>query len=107
MRLIFLACFFNAVACFAAPQLSIREALDIAEKAKADRDGGDKVYVESISLDRGALMSSKAVWIAKWSDPLPANKKGKVDVGVEIAMDGTVKHLVKGPGDVPPHTSMH
>lgn len=78
-----------------APSLPIREALDIAEKARSVRESGDKIYVESIALERPTPTSRKFVWTVKWSSPLPANNPMDREIGVEIAMDGSVKRLVK------------
>lgn len=79
------------------PSLSIREALDIAEKSRTARESGDKVYVASISLERTSPTSRKVVWSVKWSSPLSANNPIDREIGVEIAMDGSVKRLVKSP----------
>ncbi|MEI8341704.1 MAG: hypothetical protein WCH43_09245 [Verrucomicrobiota bacterium] len=81
------------------PALSIREALDIAEKAKAVRANGDQVFIVSMTLERTSMLNGKTVWIAKWSGTLPANKPSDRETGVQIAMDGSVKHIVKGPAD--------
>ena len=81
----------------AAPEVSFRQAAEIAENAKADRAGGDAVFVQSLALERGSLFGGKTVWIAKWSAALPANDPGNSEVGIEIAMDGSVKRIVKAP----------
>jgi len=81
------------------PAISIREAAEIAEKAKAMREGGDKVFIVSLAYERTAMINGKPVWIAKWSGKLPANNPSDREVGVQIAMDGSVKHIVKGPAD--------
>jgi len=81
------------------PALSIREAVDIAEKAKALRENGDKVSIVSLTFERTSILNGKAVWIAKWSANLPANNPRDHEIGVQIAMDGSVKHIVKGPAD--------
>jgi hypothetical protein len=81
------------------PTLSIREALDIAEKAKLMRENGDKVEIISLTFERTSMLNGKPVWVAKWSGNLPANKPTDHEIGVQIAMDGSVKHIVKGPAD--------
>ena len=81
------------------PEISIQQAVKIAETEKNLRDNGSSVYIESISLQRTSLLNGKTVWIAKWSEKLPANDPRDRDVGVEISMDGHVKHIVKGPSD--------
>jgi len=78
------------------PAISIRQALDLAEKAKAVRENSDKVYILSIALERTSIIGGKPVWIAKWSGPLPANDPRDRDIGVQIFMDGSVRHIVKG-----------
>ena len=81
------------------PAISIHQAADLAEKAKALRENGDTVFIESLTLQRTGIFAGKTVWIAKWSGKLPANNPRDREVGVEISMDGTVKHIVKGPAD--------
>lgn len=81
------------------PALSIREALDLAEKAKGMRENSNTVYIASIHLERTSMLNGKMIWIVKWSDNLPANNPHDREIGVQIAMDGSVKHIVKGPAD--------
>ena len=81
------------------PTLSILEAVNLAEKAKSLRENGDTVFIESLALQRTSVFNGKVVWIAKWSGKLPANDPRNREVGVEISMDGHVKHIVKGPSD--------
>ena len=83
--------------CQAGPRISIREAVELAEKAKAERADSDAVYIESLTLEVGSLLGGKSVWIAKWSAPLPANNPKQSEFGVQISMDGSVKHLIKAP----------
>jgi Flp pilus assembly protein CpaB len=83
------------------PALALRDAIEIAEKAKALRENSDKVFITSIALERLSILSGKQVWVAKWSGPLPANNPRDHEIGVQISMDGTVKHIVKGPADKP------
>lgn len=83
----------------AAPAVSIQKAIEIAEQAKLMRDGGDRVYIEKIELQRTSLLNAKDVWIVKWSGKLPANKPEDREIGLQIFMDGHVKHIVKGPAD--------
>ena len=81
------------------PAVSIQQAADLAEKAKALRENGSTVFIESLTLQRTGIIHGKTVWVAKWSGKLPANNPRDREVGVEISMDGTVKHIVKGPAD--------
>ena len=81
------------------PAISIREAVEIAEKAKGARENGDRVFIASITLERSSLLGGKTLWIARWSGNLPANNPHDHEIGVQIAMDGSVKHIVKGPAE--------
>ena len=81
------------------PAISIQDAIVIAEKAKALREHGESVFIASIALERTSMLNGKTVWIAKWSGKLPANNPRDHEVGVQISMDGSVKHIVKGPAD--------
>ena len=80
------------------PAISISQAADIAEKSKAVREGGDSVYVVSLTLERTSVINGKMMWLAKWSSTLPGNNPNEHEIGVQIFMDGTVKHIVKVPG---------
>ena len=81
------------------PAISVQEAVAIAEKAKTLRANGDSVFIESVTLHHTSLLNSKRVWIVKWSGKLEANDPRDHEVGLEIAMDGQVKHIVKGFSD--------
>ena len=83
------------------PAISIRQAIDIAEKEKTLRPDSDKVFILSIELQRLSLLNAKQIWIVKWSGPISANKPEDREVGLQISMDGSVKHMVKGPNDKP------
>ncbi len=87
------------------PALPIREAIDIAEKARSVRESGDKVYIASITLERPTPTSRRQVWTVRWSAPLIANDPMNREIGVEIAMDGSVKRLVKSLR--PPASAVH
>ncbi|HEV7403191.1 MAG TPA: hypothetical protein VGO11_09705 [Chthoniobacteraceae bacterium] len=103
-----LAFFSLRVPAQAGPAISAKRALELAEEALAAKNAGDNVFIQSVALQRTSLVSGKPVWTVSWSENLPASKPGSVEVGVEIRMDGSVVHLVKGraaPGKAPvlPH----
>lgn len=82
----------------AAPAVSCKQALQLAEEALADKNPSNSVYVESVVLTRSSIFNGKVAWTVTWSSVVPASKPGTEEVGVEISMDGAVTHLVKGRG---------
>jgi hypothetical protein len=83
------------------PAVSIRQAIEIAEREKTVRPDSDRVFIASVELQRVSMLNARQVWIVKWSGPLAANKPQDRDIGLQIFMDGSVKHIVKGPNDKP------
>jgi hypothetical protein len=77
---------------FAGPAVSAKQAVDLAKNA------GDKVFIQSLVLQRTSMISGKTVWTVSWSENLEGSKPGSIEVGLEIGMDGAVVHLIKGRG---------
>lgn len=79
------------------PPVSIGEALAIAEKSMKDRGLEQRVYIQSISLERTSLLNSKPFWLVRWSTPLPASEPKTREIGIKVDMEGRAVRLVKGP----------
>ena len=77
------------------PPVTVRQALDLAEKYMTDNALRDKVFIYGITLERSSFMTSKQYWVVKWSAPIPGSSPEKREIGLKIEMDGTVKRLVK------------
>ena len=100
-HLIALVSLFFAVAAFAdeaAPPVSVRQALEAAEKNMQERGLGSDIYIESVSLSRALMFGGDAYWLVKWSHPLPASTPNSHEIGLKIMMDGKVYRLVKALG---------
>jgi hypothetical protein len=80
----------------AGPAVSAKRAVELAEEALAAKNAGENVFIQSMSLQRTSLLTGKTVWTISWSENIPGSKPGSVEVGLEIGMDGSVVHLVKG-----------
>ena len=92
----------------AGPAISAKRAVELAEEALAAKNAGDNVFVQSVALQKTSLITGKMVWTVAWSENIEGSKPGSVEVGLEIGMDGSVAHLIKGrstPGkpQVSPH----
>jgi hypothetical protein len=83
-------------AALAGPAISAKRAVELAEEALAAKNAGDKVFIQSVALQRTSVISGKTVWTVSWSENIPGSKPGSVEVGLEIGMDGSVVHLIKG-----------
>src|SRR5262249_51839102 len=81
----------------AVPQVTIDQAAALAQKDLKDRGLDSKIYVQSLHLDREAIVSKGLHWTAIWSEGIPGENRKK-EVGMRINMDGTTVHLVEGPG---------
>ncbi len=89
----------TATSAFAgeAPAISPKHALELAEQALAEKGAAGEVYVQSLALEHTSLLEKKMVWSVTWSHSLPGSTAQKKEVGIEIHMDGSIVHLVKGP----------
>ncbi len=75
-----------------APQLDVVRAAKIATDYLA-HFGQDRPYIDSLTLERAALLSGRRAWVARWSTPIFAD--GKKEVGLRINLDGTLRILVQ------------
>jgi hypothetical protein len=80
----------------AGPAVSAKRAVELAEEALAAKNAGENVFIQSVALQRTSVISGKTVWTVSWSENITGAKPGSVEVGLEIGMDGSVVHLVKG-----------
>jgi len=90
-----------------APQISAKEALRLAEEALAPKNPSGSVYISSLVLQQTAMVSGKRVWTVQWSESVEGSKAGSKEVGLEIGMNGSVVHLIKGRGTSKPQPSPH
>lgn len=79
------------------PSVTLREALNIAEKNLAERGLDKKLYVAGVTLERASMFNGKAYWFVKWSDVIPASNRNNREIGIKVNMDGTAVRLVKEP----------
>jgi hypothetical protein len=98
LALTLLALFILRSPALAGPAVSAKRAVELAEEALAAKNAGDSVFIQSLSLQRSSLLSGKPVWTVSWSENIQGSKPGSVEVGLEIGMDGSVVHLIKGRG---------
>lgn len=77
------------------PPISIRKALDIAEKSLRDRNLHQNIYIEGATLERSSLVGGHSFWFVKWSESLPASNPRNREVGVKVYMDGRATRLVR------------
>lgn len=79
------------------PAISVRQALDIAEKDLASRGLTEKLYVVSATLEHGSMFGGASFWLLKWNEAIPASKPENREIGMKVRMDGTPVRLVKEP----------
>jgi hypothetical protein len=96
LALTLLALFTLRSPALAGPAVSAKRAVELAEEALASKNAGEKVFIQSLALQRTSLITGKTVWTVSWSENIPGSKPGSVEVGLEIGMDGSVVHLIKG-----------
>ena len=71
----------------AAPQLSIDQALKIANSYLKE-NGRTDVWITSVALDKPSIGGAD-VWVFKWNAPVALDGT-KRETGLEVAMDGTI-----------------
>jgi hypothetical protein len=86
------------VAASAAGALAQRPSLDAARATKIATDylatlGASAPFIESVSLEKSALVNGTLSWVIRWSDPIRDGAKN--EIGVRVKMDGSMAHLVE------------
>lgn len=107
LALSLLALFILQAPILAAPELSAKRAIELAEETLVAKNVSDKIFVQAVALQKTSLLNGKTVWTISWSENLPGSKTGSVEVGLEIGMDGSVVHLIKGRGASKPAALPH
>lgn len=78
------------------PAVTLRQALEAAEKSMNERGLGKDLYIDSVVLNRSAMFGGETYWFVKWSHPIPVpDEPGKREVGIKVRMDGSATRLVK------------
>lgn len=95
-RLLAFLCLFPLPALLAGPALGIDAAVAIARKSLSERGLDGSHHIVSASLARSTVVGSKTHWAVRWSESIPREDRKK-EIGIDIAMDGAVVHVVKAP----------
>ena len=74
--------------------VSARQAVDIAQEQLDLRGLQSSIQIESVVLQAATVLGSTRVWTVLWSRSVSADS-GKLEVGVEVDMNGRVVRLVK------------
>ena len=85
-----------AASTFAAPPLPADQAVALANKHLKERGASADIYLTSLKFEPTDVRRSQFRWSVDWSQPIPLDESKK-EVGIEIAMDGSIVSLVKGP----------
>jgi hypothetical protein len=96
----------TATGAFAAPQLPVEKAVSIASKHLKERGNSGGAYITSIKLEPDTVQRSSFRWNVTWNEPIALDELKK-EVGVVIAMDGSLVSLVKGPPNRDPMTGKY
>jgi hypothetical protein len=86
-----------AVAHAEPPPVTLREALNIAQKNLAERGLDKKLYVAGVTLERASMFNGKSYWFVKWSDAIAASNPNNREIGIKVNMDGSAVRLIKEP----------
>lgn len=78
----------------AEPQVSVTEAIALAQEQLQIRGLQGSVYIESVTLRAASVLSSTKQWTVLWSEALPSSQ-GRIEVGVEVDMKGRVVRLLR------------
>jgi hypothetical protein len=78
---------FVAIETLAAPQLSVDQALKIANSYLKEM-GRSGTSIVGINLENTALSGGKTVWAVRWDTPVVLSET-KRETGLEISMDGS------------------
>lgn len=100
---IFALALLTATSGFAAPPLPVEKAVSIASNHLKDRGNAGSTYITSVKLEPDTVQRSSFRWAVTWNQPVVLDKLKK-EVGVVIAMDGSLVSLVKGVPNKDPMT---
>ena len=78
---------------YAAPQLSIEQALKIANDTLKERNLNGQYWITGITLEPTSMSRSQFVWVVRWNAPISL-EESKRETGLEIQMDGTYARYV-------------
>lgn len=94
------------LSAWAAPTLSVDAAAKLATAHLKERGLTGQVWITSLTLEADNIQRSNFRWVARYSSEvaLEANKK---ETGLEIAMDGSVARVVRGPANQNPETGKY
>lgn len=95
-----------AASASAAPALPVDQAVALAHQHLKGRDGSGKYYLTSIKLEPDNARRSSFHWSVSWSEAIPLDELKK-EVGLEIAMDGTIVSVVRGAANKDPSTGKY
>lgn len=77
------------------PAITALEAARIATDYLQDRSLLDTTFIESITLEKAALLKRERHWFVKWDAPLRVDRMQKEEIGLKVTMDGKVTRLVE------------
>lgn len=76
----------------APPALSVDRAAKIAQQQLTSRNLQGQHHVSSLALEKSSFTSKEVRWVAIFTPSIPLGDRK--EIGVEIAMDGSVVRLV-------------
>lgn len=78
------------------PSLHAMRAAEIAQEDLESRGLETKIYIVEINLKtEGVIGREPAYWEVLWSEAFPAQTKGRHEIGLRIAMDGSYTRSVR------------
>ena len=75
------------------PALPIEKALSIAQDYLKKGGHAGSVAIAGLSVERETITKKTGPWYAKWAPSITLDG-GRKELGIEIAMDGTVARIV-------------
>jgi len=93
-RILFLLSFSILVANgSAAPELSIEQAIKVANDTLKERGLTGQTWITGVTLESTAMAGKTQIWVVKWNAPIVIDT-AKRETGLEIQMDGTYARYV-------------
>ncbi|MHA3773522.1 hypothetical protein ACXR0O_18465 [Verrucomicrobiota bacterium sgz303538] len=84
----------------AAPQISIDQAISLAQQHLKERGLDGDRYITSLALEKDSITRGNQYWYARWSESVKLEDR-KTELGLRINMDGSVVRIVEGPAAQP------